>query len=238
MGKKDKWDHNYEPEEPDESKVSWGLFWKMMRETDEAGEQMAEEAEERSQEKFKKSWLGKRWNLLVTKLQRTKSGRRKLFALRAVILVVGLGLCLGAAYGAVSLDRWLNPPDYKLTAAQEAEGYDRTCSGGGKTCSIDNVAYRVFTDAEYESDPACLTNDAWCLYTIPLYTDCTEIVVEASTTETDGWLAPTIETLEEHYKPTDSQFIKPGERVAIGLVAHSDKSQFLVVDAVYCYGSG
>lgn len=238
MGKKDKWDHNYQPDEPDESKVSWALFFKMMRETDEAGEEVQAEADERTRQNFNKSWYGKRWNRLVKKLERTKTGRRRLVWLRILVAFAGLGLVILTTWFVVSLDRWMFPPDYQLTAAQEAEGYDRTCSGSGKHCSQDNVAYRFFTDAEYENDAACLHNAEWCLYTIPLYTDCTEIVVEAHSTETDAWLAPTVETFEKHYKPEGSQFIKPGERVAIGLVPYKDKSQYLGIDAVYCYGSG
>ena len=235
MGKNDKWDHNYEP---DESKVSWALFWKMMRETDEAGEEMAEEAEKRTEEKFKKSWYGKRWTRFANRIKRTKGGSRKLAILQLTLYSTGLVILLGLWVALPMLGDLINPPAYQLTQQQKDEGYDRTCSGGGKSCTIDDVAYRFLTDSEYKDDASCLMSDNWCLYAIPLKTDCTEIVVEAHTTEKDGLLAPTVETFEEHHKPQNAEFIQPGERVTIGIVAHSDKSQFLAVDAVYCYGSG
>lgn len=235
MGKNDKWDHNYEP---DESKVSWALFFKMMRETDEAGEQMAEEAEKRSEENFKKSWLGKRWTRFSNKVKRTKGGARKLAILQLTLYATGLAILLALWVAVPMLGDLIDPPAYQLTQQQKDEGYDRTCSGGGKSCTVDDVAFRFLTDAEYENDASCLTNDAWCIYAIPLKTDCTEIVVEAHTKETEGLLSPSIETFEEHHKPQNSQFIQPGERVTIGFVPHKDESQLLAIDAVFCYGSG
>ena len=169
---------------------------------------------------------------MVTKLQRTKSGRRKLFALRAVILVVGLGLCLGAAYGAVSLDRWLNPPDYKLTAAQEAEGYDQTCSG--KSCVKDDVYFRFYNDSDYASDADCKESYTWCVYAIPRDNECEQIYMEFSTSEKDGLLASDLENLTAAMNPSSGRWIEPGQRVTLGVVSKNLKSAYGSVDSIYC----
>jgi hypothetical protein len=235
MGKNDKWDHNYEP---DESKVSWSLFRKMMRETNEATGEMAAENEKRSEEAFNKSWYGKRWRRFERRMNRTKKGRKQFAILYVSLVLGGLVALFGLRLFLPEIGDWMIPMAYQLSDAQKAEGYDRTCTGGYKSCTLDNVAFRTLTSAEFDVETECQINDGWCLYAIPLDTECTEIVIKGNMTETEGFLAPSIEDFEKSYKPSGAQFIEPGQRITIGIEPKSAKSQYLSVNEAFCYGAG
>jgi len=235
MGKNDKWDHNYEP---DESKPSMALFWKNIRETASAAEEVKEEAEAKAEAKqarrFARSRLGKWWLPIRRELKKSKVGRRWLMAINIAQLLVLLS-ALFFVRPALNFvfDTWLFPPDYKLTAAQVQQGYDQTQSSG-RSAHNEGVAWRGMTEAEYRSNPDCKQSYNFCVMAIPLHKDCQEIYMEFSTSATSDSNAATIEHLTASVRPKLGASFKPGERVVLGVHAKNAKSQYGGVDHIYC----
>ena len=190
----------------------------------------------RSEKRFAKSRLGKWWIPIRERMKETRSGRIKLRILAGTQILALLALLFFARpliSGAVQLGGDLiSPPAYTLTAAQEAEGYDRTCSG--KNCIEDDVYFRFYSDSDYATDADCKDSYTWCVYAIPRDTECEQIYMQFSTSEKDGLLASTLENLTATKNPASGKWIEPGQRVTLGVVSKNEKSTFGLVDTIYC----
>ena len=228
-------------EQQEETKVSLGLFFRNLGETASAAREMRDENmaayEVRKAKRFANSRLGRWWIPIRTEMQKTRRGRGWLAALRVISGILLISLSVGARPGINWIfDHVLYPPDYNLTNAQVAEGYQQTWSGNGRYSSQEEVAYRGFKDSEYASQPDCKMSFDYCVFAIPLYKDCPEIYMEFSTSATADSGAPAIEHLTSAVRPKLGGSFKPGEIVVLGVHAKSSKSQYGGVDHIYCRG--
>mgnify|MGYP000028109348 CR=1 FL=1 len=236
MGKNDKWDHNYEP---DESKLSWALFWKSIRETSDATDEMQSEAAEaenvRGAKRFRwfaKTPLGKWWLPIRSNMKKTKQGRRWLLTFNILQAVFWIGMLFALRPAINWISDGIFPTDYQLTSAQKAEGYDQTLSSG-RYASDEGVAYRFYNENEYQN-AECLQSYDWCIYALPLWKDCEEVYMEFSTAEKDELFAGTIENKTTTVKPKFGKYFKLGEPVTLGVTVNDPKSQYGSVDHIYC----
>ena len=220
-------------DEVDETKVSWRLFFKMMRETSDAADELQAENVKISETKFAKSRFGKWFNAFTAKLAETKSGRLKLRIIGigfVVLMLMSTGLIKPVVHW---FDSLLFPPDYTLTAAQQAEGYLQTQSDS-RSGGDEHVAYRFYEDAEYKSSIDCDLKYDFCIYAIPLYLECDQIYMRFSTSDTNDWLAKTIEKQNVYLTPPHGKVFKPGGVVTVGVTLKNPKSEYGSVDHIWC----
>lgn len=216
-------------------------FKASFKETADGFEQVAQEDRKRDEEqlrrwraKFAQMKFGKIVFAAQAKLKKNVFGRAFLVLLKvsALIAVLAIPLSIGPISDFVS-DTFVNPPAYRLTNEELAQGYTRTCDGN-KTCWQEDVAYRFYTDAEMENDANCSTKYDWCIYAIPLYKDCKRIFVDFNTSESDAAFAEYTDAFQKKFSPSVSKYFKPGERISFGINSKKPDAKFGSVTHIFC----
>ena len=184
---------------------------------------------------FRSTKLGQRWTAIESRLKKTRLGKVTL----VLIYVIQFGALLAALifwrpmFDALS--DLGDPAAYKLSEAQIAEGYDRTCSGSGKTCSVDNVYYRFHTEDDQAAGVACAEEYAWCVLAIPREDSCEQMTMVVNTFSNDGPLEPAVETITAIKNAPDGSSFEPGEIVLLGVIPDKENSEYASVKELYCY---
>lgn len=175
------------------------------------------------------SRLGKKWQAYKAELQTTKSGKRKLQALN---LVQGLGWIALLIWFKIFGYDFLFPADYNLTEKQQGEGYSRTLTSSYRNSHPEDVYYRFYKDNEMDL-PDCNSTSSWCVFAIPLSKSCTEIAMEFKTNPSEE----SSDVIEEFDIAVQSKNGLPfvlGQRVTLNVESKDERSQYGLVDHIYC----
>ena len=183
---------------------------------------------------FRSTKLGKRWTAFKTRLKKTRLGS---FTLGLIyILQAGALIAILIFWNPLlnALFDLSDPSAYKLSEAQIAEGYDRTCSGS-RGCSLDNVYFRFHTEADQQAGPECREEFAWCVFAIPREDLCEKVTMRVNTFRNDGVLEPAIETITIIKNAPEGATFEPGAVLLLGVIPDKENSEYASVKEIYCY---
>ena len=193
------------------------------------------EEQDSEPEGFKSTKLGKRWTAFKTRLKKTRLGSFTLgmiYILQAAALIAILIFWNPVLNALIDLS---DPSAYKLSETQITEGYDRTCSGSGKGCSLDNVYFRFYTDADQREGSECREEFAWCVFAIPREELCEKMTMRVNTFRNDGVLEPAIETITVIKNAPEEATFEPGTILLLGVIPDKENSEYASVQEIYCY---
>jgi hypothetical protein len=184
---------------------------------------------------FRSTKLGKRWTAFETRLKKTRLGSFTLGTF--YILQIGALIAFLIFWNPLvnALFDLSDPSAYKLSEAQIAEGYDRTCSGSGKGCSLDNVYFRFHTEADQQAGTECREEFAWCVLAIPREEPCEKVTMRVNTFRNEGVLEPAIETITVIKNAPEGATFDPGTVLLLGVIPDKENSEYAAVQEIYCY---
>lgn len=198
--------------------------------------ELANGEEEDSEPKgFRSTKLGQRWTAFETRLKKTKLGKFTLGLIYLFQVASFIALLIFWNPLVNALFDLADTEGYKLSETQIAEGYERTCSGSGKGCSLDNVYFRFYNDADQQSGTECRDEFDWCIFAIPREEPCEKVTMVVNMFKNDGVLEPAIESITVTKNAPDGEVFKPGEVLLLGVVADKQNSNYASVQEIYCY---